>query len=281
MLSVGQAGIGALMSTYVVGDLQGCLPDLQQLLDKLNFEPARDQLWLTGDLVNRGPDSLGSLRFIKSLGDSARTVLGNHDLHLLAIAAGVATPKRKDTLDDILRAPDCGELMDWLAIQPLIIHCPQQQVYMSHAGLYPGWSAVQALGYAREVEAVLADPTQRPAFFQAMYGAEPAAWSDALQGFDRLRFITNACTRMRVVSRAAPYQLDMQFKEAVAAIATDQCPWFERAQLAANERWLFGHWAALEAHSGQPQFIALDSGCVWGRHLTAYCLESGQITTSR
>lgn len=268
------------MATYVVGDLQGCLPDLLRLLDKLNFSDT-DQLWLTGDLVNRGPDSLGSLRFVKGLGAQARTVLGNHDLHLLATYYGNQAPKRKDTFDEILAASDCAELMNWLVQQPLVIHEPAFDVYMSHAGLYPGWTPAQALLLSNEVEAVLHDPSARLNFFAEMYGAEPAYWDEKLTGIERLRFITNALTRMRLVSSEAPYALDMQFKEELTDVPESLSPWFAKAELAAGARWLFGHWAALNAQTNHSQFIALDSGCVWGRFLTSYCIETGQIVTSR
>jgi bis(5'-nucleosyl)-tetraphosphatase (symmetrical) len=268
------------VSVYVVGDLQGCLQPLLQLLEQVAFNPQEDQLWLTGDLVNRGPQSLETLRFIKNMGAAAVTVLGNHDLHLLAIAHADLSVKRKDTLDDILAAPDRHDLLDWLRHQPLMVRDDARQVALVHAGIFPAWTLVQAQQYAQEVEAVLrSDKCGK--FFKAMYGNHPANWSEQLQGMDRLRFITNAFTRMRICAQTSDHgrdlALDLKYKEALSDIASGYTPWFTRTVLPAGWRIVFGHWAALLARTGVDNIIALDSGCVWGRFLTMMRLEDGQF----
>jgi bis(5'-nucleosyl)-tetraphosphatase (symmetrical) len=266
------------MSTYVVGDLQGCYSELQQVLATVQFDPAKDVLWLTGDLVNRGPQSLECLRFVKSLGRAAVTVLGNHDLHLLAVAMSGGASKKKDTLASILAAPDCHELMDWLRQQPLMVMDEARQLALVHAGIFPGWTIPQARNLAREVENVL-QSSECLRFLQHMYGNEPDQWADRLRGMERLRFITNAFTRMRLckVSNKPEknHALELRYKENVAGIPSGYAPWFTRFTAPAGWRVLFGHWAALEAHTGVDNIIALDSGCVWGRFLTLLRIEDG------
>lgn len=267
------------MATYVVGDLQGCYRELQQLLDIVHFDPAKDVLWFTGDLVNRGPQSLECLRFARSLGNSAVTVLGNHDLHLLAIAMTGASSKKKDTLHDILSAPDRDELMDWLRQQPLMFVDDVRKLALVHAGIFPGWTIPQAKKLAREVETILQSGNCLP-FLQKMYGNEPENWRDDLRGQDRLRFITNAFTRMRICAVSKKPEknnaLEFRFKAEVADIPSGYVPWFTRFVPPAGWRVLFGHWAALEAHTGVDNIIALDSGCVWGRYLTMLRLDDGE-----
>ena len=267
------------MSTYVVGDLQGCYRELQQLLTTVKFDPANDVLWLTGDLVNRGPQSLECLRLIKSLGKAAVTVLGNHDLHLLAVAMSSASNKKKDTLADILSAPDCDELMEWLRHQPLMVVDETRKLALVHAGIFPDWSIPQARKLAQEVEAVL-QSDKCLNFLQHMYGNEPENWNENLSGLDRLRFITNAFTRMRICSvKKNPEKnnsLELRYKEGIANIPLGYAPWFTRFVPPAGWRVLFGHWAALENHTGIDNIIALDSGCVWGRFLTMLRIEDGK-----
>lgn len=267
------------MSTYVVGDLQGCYHELQQLLSTVTFDPVKDVLWLTGDLVNRGPHSLACLRFVKSLGKAARTVLGNHDLHLLAVAMSGASGKKKDTLSDILSAPDRDELMQWLRQQPLMVVDDARKLALVHAGIFPDWTIAQARNLAQEVETVLQSDNCLH-FLQHMYGNEPDNWSESLYGLDRLRFITNAFTRMRIcaVSRKPEKNnaLELRYKEGLEGIPAGYAPWFTRFVSPPGWRVLFGHWAALETHTGIDNIIALDSGCIWGRHMTLLRIEDGQ-----
>ncbi len=272
------------MTLYAVGDLQGCYRELQQLLSAVQFDPARDALWLTGDLVNRGPQSLECLRFIKSLGSAAQTVLGNHDLHLLAVAMTNAVSKNKDTLQDILTAPDRDELITWLRKQPLMIVDEKRKLAMAHAGIFPAWTLKQAYSLAQEVETVLQSDRCED-FLHAMYGNAPNNWRDDLQGMARWRFITNAFTRMRLCAVSNEPQrhnaLELQFKEGLRDIPVGYAPWFTRFTPPAGWRVLFGHWAALEANTQQDNIIALDSGCVWGRHLTMLRVDDGQYFYSK
>ncbi|MFT4613917.1 MAG: bis(5'-nucleosyl)-tetraphosphatase (symmetrical) [Bacteroidia bacterium] len=263
------------MATYVVGDIQGCLEPLQHLLRKVKFKPGSDVLWTAGDLVNRGPACLETLRFIYGMRDSVVTVLGNHDLHLLALAAGVRKPGRSDTLDEILAAPDRDELLAWLVQQPLLHQ--EHGFTLVHAGIPPQWSLKQAAKYAAEVEAVLRSP-DCVTFLKSMYGNEPAIWSDDLKGMTRLRVITNYLTRMRYCSRKG--WLDMESKgPAPGAVAKKVSAWFSHDNRAtANDRILFGHWASLEGQTDTPNAIGLDTGCVWDGCLSLYHLEKGKWT---
>jgi bis(5'-nucleosyl)-tetraphosphatase (symmetrical) len=253
------------MRTLIVGDLQGCLAPLQRLLDAARFDPAVDRLWFTGDLVNRGPESLAALRFVRSLGDAAITVLGNHDLHLLAVAAGVARPRRDDTLDDILAAPDRDALLDWLRTRPLL-HVDGPLVLV-HAGLLPTWTVAQARQLGEEVEACLRGP-RYPRFLAHMYGNAPERWDDALAGDDRLRLVVNAMTRLRLV-RVDDGAMDFAHKGELDDAPAGLTAWFDVPDRAsATHTIVFGHWSALGLREG-PGWICLDSGCVWGRALTA------------
>ncbi|TAK77056.1 MAG: symmetrical bis(5'-nucleosyl)-tetraphosphatase [Gammaproteobacteria bacterium] len=257
------------MTTYAIGDVQGCFAPLQHLLAHISFDPAQDTLWFTGDLVNRGPQSLEVLRFVKTLGDKHKTVLGNHDLHLLAVAYGVRTLHPADTLDAILTAPDREELIDWLRHRPLL-HEDQEYV-MTHAGLAPEWDREQARLLAQEVEVVLRSET--PALFlEQMYGNKPDRWDDQLTGIERLRCITNYFTRMRFCD--ADGRLDLNYKGDMAGKPKDLIPWFEVKNRAnADVKIIFGHWAALDGKADAPNVYPLDTGCVWGNCLTALRLE--------
>ncbi|MEJ2060405.1 MAG: symmetrical bis(5'-nucleosyl)-tetraphosphatase [Gammaproteobacteria bacterium] len=259
------------MAVYAIGDVQGCNAELQSLLQRLSFDPTADQLWFVGDLVNRGPASLETLRFVRELGDAAIAVLGNHDLHLLAVAAGTQALKRKDTLQPILDAPDAAELLDWLHHRPLVHHDAELGFTLVHAGLPPQWDIPQACACAREVETVLRGADAR-AFLAQMYGDEPSQWRDELDGFDRLRAIINACTRLRYCTRSGEMALD--YKGAPGTQPTDLMPWYEvpeRRSLGA--RIVFGHWSTL-GFRAENEAYALDTGCVWGGLLTALRLDT-------
>ncbi|MEH6823863.1 MAG: symmetrical bis(5'-nucleosyl)-tetraphosphatase [Motiliproteus sp.] len=258
------------MATYAVGDLQGCLNELKALLALVNFS-TQDQLWIAGDLVNRGPQSLATLRFVKDLGDQARVVLGNHDLHLLAVAFEKRKANRKDTFEAILNAPDRDELMHWLRHQPLLHHDSAKGYVMVHAGIPPIWSLSKAIACAREVEAVLQSP-QAGEFFAQMYGNEPSRWKDSLDGWDRYRMITNYLTRMRFCNARGKLELDT--KTGPQNPPPGYAPWFSFSdRLTSQHRLLFGHWASLEGQADTPNVYPLDTGCVWGGPLTALRLE--------
>ncbi|MDP5054421.1 MAG: symmetrical bis(5'-nucleosyl)-tetraphosphatase [Congregibacter sp.] len=266
------------MATWVVGDLQGCKKPLKRLLKKVGFSWDKDMLWSTGDIVNRGPKCLKTLRFFYKHRDNMRIVLGNHDLHLMAIAAGAKQLGRQDTLEPILLADDRDLLIGWLHEQPLLYQ--EHDFTLVHAGIPPQWTLEQAAVHAREVEAVLKGPDCL-AFFNAMYGNEPALWSDDLQGLDRLRLITNYFTRMRYCF--ADGRLDLVSKGPLnnpggpAAENRALDAWFNHPnRKTANDKILFGHWASLQGQTSTPNAIGLDTGCVWGNALTAYCLETGE-----
>jgi bis(5'-nucleosyl)-tetraphosphatase (symmetrical) len=260
------------LATYAVGDIQGCCTEFRQLLELIRFDPAADRLWLVGDLVNRGPDSLGVLRLVKSLGNAAVTVLGNHDLHLLAVAAGVAELHRSDTLNDILRAPDRDELLSWLRSQRML-HVEDGWVLV-HAGLLPQWSVAQAQMLAHEVEVALHGKHSHE-FLTRMYGNRPDHWDDDLAGYKRLRVITNAFTRMRVCT--ARGEMEFKFKGAAQDIPSGYLPWFEvPGRAGAGAAIVCGHWSALGLRV-TPNVIALDTGCLWGGPLTAIRLADRKL----
>lgn len=260
------------MSVYVVGDIQGCYVELQALLEKIRFDPACDRVWLVGDLVNRGSGSLEVLRLVKSLGDSAITVLGNHDLHLLAVAAGVAQLHRSDTLDEILAAPDRDELLTWLRQQRLM-HVEGGNV-MVHAGLLPQWSIKQAAQLAREVESALRSDDYVK-FLEHMYGNTPNSWDDELSGYKRLRVITNAFTRLRICTLAG--EMEFKYKGVMANIPEGNLAWFDVPERASRDTTvIFGHWSALGLKV-EPKLLALDTGCLWGGAMTGIRLEDRQL----
>lgn len=260
------------MTDYAIGDIQGCYERLRDVLARADFSPSRDRLWVAGDLINRGPSSLQSLRYIESLGSSAVVVLGNHDLHLLAVARGGHALKNKDTLSDILDASDSRHLLDWLCQQNLLVHDPARNFVMVHAGLPHIWSVEQAAGYAREVEAAISGPGA-PDYFAGMYGNRPARWDDNLQGMERLRVITNYFTRMRFI--ADDGTLEFAAKESAEDAPEGFVPWF-RFQRPDDVKVVFGHWAALDGATESERFIGLDTGCVWGGKLTMMNLDTGE-----
>lgn len=254
------------MTIYAVGDLQGCLSPLERLLERARFDPAKDTLWLVGDLVNRGPDSGPCLRYVRDLGNAAITVLGNHDLHLLATAAGLRQPKPRDTLDQVLQRPDSDELLAWLAERPLIHHDAPLGWTLVHAGIPPDWNLAQALAEARAVEQVLRNPASREAFLEQMYGDTPDRWSADLHGVERLRYTVNALTRMRFIRKDG--SLDLDESGPPDSVLGQLTPWFEVGHRRTRGRPIvFGHWSALGFNRGR-DWLALDTGCVWGRQLT-------------
>lgn len=266
------------MALYAIGDVQGCREALEDLLDLIRFNPARDRLWLAGDLVARGPDSLGVLRLVKSL-DNTETVLGNHDLHLLAAHYGHARPKARDLTQPVFDAPDRAELMDWLRHRPLLLEDEGLDCVLTHAGIPPGWSQKKTRKLAREVEAALQGPDIE-SFLGDMYGNEPAQWSDELSGTTRLRVITNFLTRMRLIS--VDGCMDFAYKEDLTTLPDGLHPWFSLPNPALDtRRVLFGHWAAIAGITGSKRFVGLDTGCVWGGHLSAYRVDDGKTFRSR
>ncbi|MGC6388315.1 bis(5'-nucleosyl)-tetraphosphatase (symmetrical) ApaH [Ewingella sp. S1.OA.A_B6] len=255
------------MSTYLIGDVHGCIDELKALLAQASFDPRQDCLWLTGDLVARGPDSLEVLRFVSGLGNSVRMVLGNHDLHLLAIYAGISFNKPKDRLKPLLEAEDADELINWLRRQPVLQVDEDLKLVMAHAGITPQWDLETAQTCAREVESVLSSDTY-PLFLDAMYGDMPNNWSPELSGLARLRFSTNALTRMRYCFPNG--QLDMICKDMPENAPRPLKPWFdiENPILQAGYSIAFGHWASLEGKGTPEGVYALDTGCCWGGVMT-------------
>ena len=258
------------MSLYLIGDLQGCNAPFQRLLQAIDFSPSRDTLYALGDLVNRGPDSLGVLRSLAALGDAAQCLLGNHDLHLLAMSEGVRQPTRKDTAQAVLLAPDGPALIDWLRHRPMAIQA--HGWLMVHAGVLPQWSVVQTMALASEVEQALRGPDLK-GFLAAMYGNAPAQWHDGLQGTDRLRVIVNALTRLRFCTDKG--EMEFTSSEGVSGAPAGYLPWFVVAQRASAAMPVaFGHWSSLAADTASAgrlrhNTLPLDTGCVWGGCLTA------------
>jgi len=260
------------MATYAIGDIQGCYQPLLKLLDSFSFDARRDELWLVGDLVNRGPDSLKTLRFVRELGERAICVLGNHDLHLLAVATGQAKLRKDDTLDEVLQANDRDELLDWLRQRPLM---HQRDAYaMVHAGLLPQWSIEYALALAQEVERALRGPDYVN-LLAHMYGNDPDHWDASLSGFARLRVIVNAMTRMRVCTVEG--RMDLRFNGEPQDAPAGMLPWYDVPPQASRDATvIFGHWSALGLLL-QPDVVGLDSGCLWGRQLSALRLDDRRV----
>jgi bis(5'-nucleosyl)-tetraphosphatase (symmetrical) len=262
------------MAVYAIGDIQGCYDPFRRLLDKLAFDPERDRLWLTGDLVNRGPKSLKTLRFVRDLGESVIAVLGNHDLHLLAVANGIGDPaERKGTLAKLLRADDCDELIDWLRRRPMAHFSESLNTMMVHAGVHPKWTVRKTLARAAEVQAVLQSSNYRD-FLPKLYGNSPSRWSGRLTGNKRLRFIVNCLTRIRMIDSGG--RLEYSHKGPPENAAKGLIPWFE----APDARWrgtriVFGHWSSLGLIV-EADLIGIDTGCVWNRELTAVRLDQRQ-----
>ncbi len=272
-----------MMSTYLIGDVHGCFDELIALLAQVSFNPEHDRLWFTGDLVARGPASLEVLRYVRSLGSAAQTVLGNHDLHLLAVYAGISRNKPKDRLNDLLNARDVDSLINWLRRQPVMLVDDDLKLVMAHAGVTPQWDLATAQLCAREVEAILSSDSY-PLFLDAMYGDMPNHWSPELSGLPRLRFSTNVFTRMRYCFSGG--QLDMICKEAPSQAPSLLNPWFylpspivEGNAETPGYAIAFGHWASLEGKGTPDNIYALDTGCCWGGELTMLRWEDKQVFT--
>ena len=256
---------------YLLGDVQGCGEALERLLLEIGFSPSRDRIVLLGDLVNRGPDSLGVLRRLRALGDAGICLLGNHDLHLLALAGGARRPKRGDTLDAILAAPDRHELMDWLRHRPMA--CVESGWLCVHAGVVPQWDVSDVLARAREVEVVLRSDALS-SFLEQMYGAGPSVWCEQLSGHERIRFIVNVLTRIRFCS--ANGELDLSAKGGAEAAPQGMHPWFGApGRRTSGQPVAFGHWSTLGLIA-RSDLLALDTGCVWGGALTAVRVDGGR-----
>lgn len=259
------------MATYAIGDIQGCFKSLRRLLDRIVFDPHQDRLWLVGDLVNRGPDSLATLKFIKSLGASVRPVLGNHDLFLLAAAENIVTLRPKDTIQDILSSDELSELTEWLRRQPL--HQRDGQFFMVHAGLLPQWTIDEAAKLAKEVEKELAGPDYRELLRELFQGSTPQ-WDPGLKGMERLVSITRVFTRLRTTTQGGEMS---SYSGPPDEAPAGFLPWFRIPNRRSNDTTVItGHWAALGLHI-EPNVLAIDSGCVWGRQLTAVRLEDRKI----
>lgn len=259
------------MSTYVIGDIQGCLQSLKQLLTTVGFDKKADTLWLAGDLINRGPESLETLRYVRALGDNVKCVLGNHDLHLLAVYSGHREEHHKDTLSDILKAPDIIELVDWLRQQPLMLYNQEHNAVLAHAGIHPDWDLDTAQKEAHAVELHLRSHDYKD-LFAFMYGNKPARWKPNRARKKRLRFAINCFTRMRFCT--ADGKLDFDEKGQPGSQPSNLQPWYEVPnKLGPNTRIIFGHWSTV-GNIENPNIIGIDTGCVWGGTLTAYQLEN-------
>ena len=267
------------MATYAIGDLQGCFDPLRRLLDYVDFQPGRDRLWFVGDMVNRGPQSLEVLRFVKGLGDAATTVLGNHDLHLVMQSEGYGKPNREDTLASILNAPDRDEFITWLRTQPLCISgdIGGNHWLMVHAGLLPQWTTAKTLALGKEVSAALQADNYRD-FLAHMWGSEPTRWSDDLAGWDRLRVIVNAMTRMRYLTDEGAMEFRAEGNKAPPARGPANCrPWFDADGRKTRKLTVVcGHWSGL-GFVDRPDLLAIDTGCLWGGALTAVRLDDKRI----
>lgn len=260
------------MATYAIGDIQGCFHAFQDLIQSIRFNPAQDRLWLVGDIINRGSGSLEMLRWAFAHRESLVMVLGNHDLHTLAVAEGFVPQHKSDTLQALLAAPDANDLFDWLRRQPLIYVA--EGYLMVHAGLLPQWTAEQALSLGEEVHQVLAGASYRD-FLACMYGNQPDQWQDDLQGMDRLRLITNAMTRLRVCTPEG--KMDFKFTGEVQHMPQGLQPWFDlQNRQSKDANIVFGHWSALGLMM-RPNLHALDTGCLWGGQLTAMRLEDQAV----
>ncbi|MBL0710716.1 MAG: symmetrical bis(5'-nucleosyl)-tetraphosphatase [Colwellia sp.] len=279
------------MAIYLVGDIQGCYQELKALLAQVAFDKKKDQLYVAGDLVARGPDSLATLRFIKSLKKSARVVLGNHDLHLLAIYAGIKKVKTQDKLSKLLAADDVHELMEWLAKQPLLQQIGTDNAYMSHAGMPPQWNLKEAITLAESAHKKLKS-TNREYWLQSMYGEQPNDWQQANTVEEKFRYTINALTRMRYCDENKHLEFEQKLAPSALLLELEKVdkvenknlspallPWYELSTVINTTTWVFGHWAALMGQCSHNNIYALDTGCVWGNHLTLLRWHDKKIFT--
>lgn len=267
------------MATYIVGDLHGCFNEFQLLLEKVNYNPKQDELFLTGDLVARGEDSLACFRFVKDPVNNAKTVLGNHDLHLLATMLGIKRVKPNDKIDAIFEAKDRLDLQNWLRNQPLVIHHPKHQFLLTHAGISPEWDLATTLACAKEAEKVLQSDNYAD-YIAQMYENKPERWSEDLQGVERWRYIINVFTRMRFCH--TDKRLDFDCKLPLEQAPQELLAWFDLDNpLFTQKNIIFGHWASLMGKCSRPNIYALDTGCAWGSHLTMLRWEDKQIFTQK
>jgi len=260
------------MAIYLVGDIQGCYQELQALLSQVNFDKNNDQLYVAGDLVARGPDSLATLRFIKSLKHSAKVVLGNHDLHLLAVYADIKKVKKQDQLAELLAASDIHELMHWLIQQPLLQQIGNDNAYMSHAGISPQWSLKDAIEQGNNAHQKLIS-TEKDYWLRAMYGEQPNDWQQTQSPEDKFRYTINAFTRMRYCDENNHLEFEQKLAPSSLLSIEQQAkaillPWYELSDVINTTTWVFGHWATLMGQCSHHNIYALDTGCVWGNHLT-------------
>lgn len=254
------------MANYIVGDIQGCYDPLMRLLDRVNFDQTKDTLYCVGDLVNRGPDSLRVLRFLKSLENQCVTVLGNHDIHLLSMVYGFRTPRPNDTIQQVIDSPDIAEICHWLRSKPLVLVDKKLKLVLCHAGIYPWWSLNEAQAYAQEVQNVFSNEKHCIKLLKKIYSNSPKRWSNDLKSTSRLRFIINAFTRMRFCSPSG--NLNLTESGFAGKRRKNRIPWFDVDNASVRGyRVAFGHWSALGLMN-TPNFLCLDTGCVWGRHMT-------------
>ncbi|GHE92055.1 symmetrical bis(5'-nucleosyl)-tetraphosphatase [Thalassotalea profundi] len=262
------------MATYFVGDIQGCYQELIALLSQVNFNKKHDQLWVAGDMVARGPDSLATIEYLMSLGECVKAVLGNHDLHLLAIIAGHKKVKKQDKLTELLASPNIDKIADWLIKTPLLRKLPNENVYMSHAGISPQWSIVTAEKQARLAQKKLRS-SERNLWLKKMYGEQPNSWVDAITDEQKFRYTINAFTRMRYCFSDG--SLEFNYKVPPNKAPKNIIPWFHLSKSLEQCYWIFGHWAALQGDFTHKNAFALDTGCVWGQHLTLLHWETRQL----
>jgi bis(5'-nucleosyl)-tetraphosphatase (symmetrical) len=267
------------MSIYFVGDIQGCYQELRALLRQVNFDKHIDQLWIAGDMVARGPDSYQTMKFIMSLGQSVKAVLGNHDLHLMAVYAGIKKAKPSDYLNQLLTAPEISDIIEWLAHQPLLRKLPGEQTYMSHAGFSPQWSLKEIMGHAEFAQQRICSD-ERNAWLEIMYGEQPQDWRQVNTDEQRFRFIINAFTRVRYCYNNGA--LEFRCKCEPTDAPKDIKPWFDIASKQLDHcQWIFGHWATLKGECNHANAFALDTGCVWGEHLTLLRWQDKQLFTEK
>jgi len=265
------------MATYIVGDIQGCFAALEQVLDKVNFDPKYDKLWAVGDLIGRGPQSLETLSYLYQLGDAFDTVLGNHDLHFLAITQGIRSAKPSDKFDALLSSTKCQQFVEWLRHKPLAVKL-NKNTLLSHAGLYPKWGFKQAVKRSREVESLLQSSSWND-LLNHMYGSHLESWSKSLEGYQRATFIINAFTRMRYIKNEQ--YLNLTAKGSPGSAPPDLSPWFQvkNKKLKPEHKIIFGHWAALQGKTSSRQHIGLDTGYIWGNSLTIFKLETEEYSS--